>query len=60
MLAVQFGTLPWSIFSAQPLLMILAAIQSVRMIMSQPVARPPTSAGLIVSTKALLSPIFSS
>jgi hypothetical protein len=46
---VQFGTSPWSIFSAQPLLMILAASQSVTVIMSQPVGSPATSCCWIVA-----------
>jgi hypothetical protein len=48
-LAVQFGTFPWSIFSAQPLLMTFAASQSVIVIMSQPVAAPDWSCGWIVA-----------
>ena len=57
---MQLGTFAWSIFSAQPLAMILAAIQSVRTTRSQPVGSLPTRAGLIVSKKVGLSPIFSS
>ena len=49
MFAVQFGTSPWLIFSAQPLLMIFAASQSVTVIMSQPVAAPDWSWGWIVA-----------
>jgi hypothetical protein len=43
------GTLPWSIFSAQPLLMTLAASQSVITIRSQPVADPAWNCGWIVA-----------
>ena len=60
MLATQFGTALWSTCSAQPLLMILAASQSVTVIMSQPVGRPATSCCWIVAKKSSFASIFSS
>ncbi len=46
---MQLGTLDWSIASAQPLVMTLAASQSVITIRSQPVGAPASSSGWIVA-----------
>ena len=59
-MATQLGTFVGSIFSAQPLLMILAANQSVIVIMSQPVGAPATSCCWMPAKKSSFASIFSS